>query len=180
MTLTFDPDSITPPMGHFIDGQLVPAPGILEMRRPSDAVHHTPCPLADADTVDRAVQSARRAQAAGWGAATPRDRTRALCAWADLIEAHAPDLAQLEALSSTRPVGQLVEGDIAVTAEQIRFFAELADKEGGDLAPTRDASLGMTVTEPYGVVGAITPWNFPISMAGWKLGRPWLRAMPWC
>lgn len=170
MTLTFDPDSITPPMGHFIDGQLVPAPGILKMRRPSDAVHHTACPLADADTVDRAVQSARRAQAAGWGAATPRDRTRALCAWADLIEAHAPDLAQLEALSSTRPVGQLVEGDIAVTAEQIRFFAELADKEGGDLAPTRDASLGMTVTEPYGVVGAITPWNFPISMAGWKLG----------
>ncbi len=57
-----------------------------------------------------------------------------------------------------------------MTAEQIRFFAEFADKEGGDLVPTDDTSLGMIMTEPYGVVGAITPWNFPVSMAGWKLG----------
>ncbi len=170
MTLTFDPDSIAPPMGHFIGGELVPAAGVMPMHRPSDAAEYAACPVADADLVDRAVQAGRRAQAAGWGACAPRDRTRAMQAWADLIEARAPDLARLEALSSTRPVGQLVAGDIAVTAEQIRFFAEMADKEGGDLAPTRDGSLGMTVTEPYGVVGAITPWNFPISMAGWKLG----------
>lgn len=170
MPPSFDPDSIDLPLGHVIDGKLVPAKGELPIFRPSDGVEHGACPLADAAMVDRAVESARTAQAAGWGAATPRDRTRALHRWADLIEADAPTLAPLEALSSTRPVGQLAQGDIAVTAEQIRFFAEMADKEGGDLAPTRDASLGMTVTEPYGVVGAITPWNFPISMAGWKLG----------
>lgn len=170
MTLSFDPDRIALPLGHVIDGQMIAAEGVLPMQRPSDAADYAACPQADAAMVDRAVQSARRAQAAGWGAATPRDRTRALCAWADLIEAEAPTLARLEALSSTRPVGQLIAGDIAVTAEQIRFFAEMADKEGGDLAPTRDAALGMTVTEPWGVVGAITPWNFPISMAGWKLG----------
>lgn len=170
MSLTFDPNTVHLPLGHVIDGALVPANGALPMRRPSDAAEYAACPVADAETVDRAVQSAKRAQAAGWGGATPRDRTRALHKWADLIEADAPQLARLEALCSTRPVSQLAAGDIAVTAEQIRFFAEMADKEGGDLAPTRDASLGMTVTEPYGVVGAITPWNFPISMAGWKLG----------
>src|SRR5256885_535379 len=85
--------------------------------------------------------------------------------------AYAPcPVARIEALCSTRPVGQLAAGDIAITAEQIRFFAEFADKEGSELVPTDDATLGMIMSEPYGVVGAITPWNFPISMAGWKLG----------
>jgi aldehyde dehydrogenase (NAD+) len=70
--------------------------------------------------------------------------------WADFLEADAPTLARLEAICSTRPVGQLPAGDIAVTAEQIRFFAEMADKEGGDLVPTAAGALGMTVTEPYG------------------------------
>lgn len=57
-----------------------------------------------------------------------------------------------------------------VTAEQIRFFAEFADKEGGTLAPTADGAFGFIEDAPYGVVGAIAPWNYPISMAGWKLG----------
>jgi aldehyde dehydrogenase (NAD+) len=64
----------------------------------------------------------------------------------------------------------LIHGDIAVTAEQIRFFAEFADKEGSDVVPTSANTLGMTLTEPYGVVGAITAWNVPLSLAGWKLG----------
>jgi acyl-CoA reductase-like NAD-dependent aldehyde dehydrogenase len=58
--------------------------------------------------------------------------------WADLMEEEATTLARLEATSSTRPIAQLIEGDIAVTAEQIRFFAEFADKEGSDVALRRD------------------------------------------
>lgn len=170
MSLSFDPASIVLPDGHFIAGTYVPGPGALSLRRPSDGAALAELPVADEATVDRAVTAAREAlRTSGWGGAHPRDRTRALKRWADLIEAEATDLARLEAVASTRAVGQLVDGDIAVTAEQIRFFAELADKEGGDLVPTRDGALGMTVTEPYGVVGAITPWNFPISMAGWKI-----------
>ncbi|MGO8366815.1 aldehyde dehydrogenase family protein, partial [Rhizobium johnstonii] len=65
----------------------------------------------------------------------------------------------------------LVAGDIAVTAAQTRFFAEFAAKEGGDLVPPDYANFGMIMPEPYGVVGAITPWNFPLSTAGWKLGQ---------
>lgn len=171
MTLSFDPDTVDLPRGHFIGGRLVPAGEGLTLHRPSDAAPYADCPVAGADLVDQAVHTAQRAlRDSGWGGLRPRERTRVMHRWADLIEAEAETLARLEAVASTRPIGQLIEGDIAVTAEQIRFFAEFADKEGGELAPTGDDSLGMVMSEPYGVVGAITPWNFPLSMAGWKLG----------
>ncbi|CDX24321.1 gamma-Glu-gamma-aminobutyraldehyde dehydrogenase, NAD(P)H-dependent [Mesorhizobium sp. ORS 3324] len=170
-SMSFDPDTISLPIGHFIGGELISNEGGIEMRRPSDGKVYAACPVGGVDIVGRAVESARAAlTASNWGGVRPRERTKVLQAWADLIEAEAETLARIEALCSTRPVGQLVAGDIAVTAEQIRFFAEFADKESSDLVPTDDASLGMIVSEPYGVVGAITPWNFPISMAGWKLG----------
>lgn len=171
MSQSFDPDTLDLPQAHFIGGRLVPAAGGMDLLRPSDRKAFAASPIADAEVVDQAVEVARAAlDASGWGRCQPRDRTRALHAWADLIEAEAEELARLEAVASTRPISQIVAGDIAVTAEQIRFFAEMADKEGSDLVPTRADQLGMIVGEPYGVVGAITPWNFPISMAGWKLG----------
>jgi aldehyde dehydrogenase (NAD+) len=170
MSLSFDPDTLPLPIGHFIGGERVAAPGVIPMHRPSDGKAYADCPLAAPDIVDQAAQIARAAlKASNWGGVAPRQRTKALHGWADLIEAEAETLAKLEAISSTRPVGHLVGGDIAVSAEQIRFFAEFADKEGSDLVPTDDQSLGMIMTEPYGVVGAITPWNFPLSMAAWKL-----------
>ncbi|KQM32083.1 aldehyde dehydrogenase [Rhizobium sp. Leaf68] len=171
MSPSFDPDTLALPIGHFIGGALIEAKDGLDMHRPSDSKAYAHCPIADADLVGHAVENAKAAlKSSNWGGVRPRERTKALQAWADLIEAEAETLAKIEALSSTRPVSQLVLGDIAVTAEQIRFFAEFADKEGSDVAPTDDQTFGMTISEPYGVVGAITPWNFPISMAGWKLG----------
>ncbi|WP_065375600.1 aldehyde dehydrogenase family protein [Ensifer adhaerens] len=171
MTLSFDPDTLPLPVGHFIGDRLIPAEGVIDMHRPSDGGAHAGCPLADEALVDRAVDTAKNAlKASNWGGVRPRERTVVLQRWADLIEREAKTLAKLEALSSTRPVGHLIAGDIAVSAEQIRFFAEFADKEGSDLVPTDDGSLGMVMTEPHGVVGAITPWNFPVSMAAWKLG----------
>lgn len=171
MTLSFDPDSLSLPIGHFIGDRLLPADGIIPMHRPSDGKAYAGCPLAGADMVNRAVETAKTAlKTSNWGGVRPRERLNVMHRWADMIEQEAATLARLEALSSTRPVGHLVEGDIAVSAEQIRFFAEFADKEGSDLVPTDDGNLGMIFTEPYGVVGAITPWNFPVSMAAWKLG----------
>jgi aldehyde dehydrogenase (NAD+) len=171
MTLSFDPDTLPLPAGHFIGDRLIPAEGVIDMHRPSDGKAYAGCPLADEAIVDRAVETAIKAlKASNWGGVRPRERTVVMQRWADLIEREAETLAKLEALSSTRPVGHLVAGDIAVTAEQIRFFAEFADKEGSDLVPTDDSNFGMIMTEPYGVVGAITPWNFPVSMAAWKLG----------
>jgi aldehyde dehydrogenase (NAD+) len=171
MTLSFDPDTFALAACHFIGGAAVTETPGMALRRPSDGAALADAPVAGVEIVDRAVETAQRAlRSSGWGTSPPRERTRALHRWADLLEADAATLARLEAICSTRPVGQLPAGDIAVTAEQIRFFAEMADKEGGDLVPTAADALGMTVTEPYGVVAAITPWNFPLSMAGWKLG----------
>ncbi len=171
MSLSFDPDSLALPVGHFIGDRLVAGEGVIAMHRPSDGKAYAACPIADADLVDRAVQTAKSAlKESNWGGIRPRERLKVLHRWADLIEQDAMALARLEAVASTRPVGHLVEGDIAISAEQIRFFAEFADKDSSDLVPTDDGSLGMIMTEPYGVVGAITPWNFPINMAAWKLG----------
>lgn len=171
MSLAFDPASIPLDPRHVIGGERVGDRAALALTRPSDGKAAVAIPLADAAMVDRAVETARSAQRnSGWATCAPRDRTRSLHRWADLIEAHAGELARLEAVTSTRIVDELPQGDIAVTAEQIRFFAEMADKEGGTVAPTPAARLGMIMDEPVGVVGAITPWNFPLSMAGWKMG----------
>src|SRR5260370_26263260 len=78
-------------------------------------------------------------------------------------------LGPLEALGSTRPIRDASNWDVPFTAEGIRFYAEFADKIGGDVAATDHDHLGMTIAEPYGVIGAIAPWNFPLVMASWKI-----------
>ncbi|MBO0904112.1 aldehyde dehydrogenase family protein [Jiella sonneratiae] len=171
MSLSFDPSAIDLPVGHHIAGRFVPCDAALPVLRPSDGVSQGGCPVADADVVDRAVEAARTAlESSGWARQRPRERVKAMHRWADLVESEAEWLGRLESVVSTRPIAQSIPGDVAIAAEQIRFFAEFADKEGGDVVPTAADRLGMIETEPYGVVGAITPWNFPISMAGWKFG----------
>ncbi|HEY6868455.1 MAG TPA: aldehyde dehydrogenase family protein, partial [Novosphingobium sp.] len=90
--------------------------------------------------------------------------------WADLIEQDAPALAPLEAAGSSRTHAEVLAWDLPYTAECIRFFAEFADKHGGEIGATTPDKLGFTLVEPYGVVGAIAPWNLPLVMAAWKLG----------
>lgn len=167
----FAPDSITFSTGHYIGGENVSAGERIAVARPSDLVDYADLPVATAETVDRAVTSATQALArSGWATQPPRERARAMRRWAELIEERAVELGRLEALGSTRPIAQAVTGDVASVAEGIRFFSEWADKLGGDVAATRSDHLGLIVSEPYGVVGAITPWNFPLSMASWKVG----------
>ena len=170
MSLSFNPDTVALPIGHFIGERLVAAKPVIDMHRPSDAKLHGGCPLAEEKLVDEAVEVARRAlEESNWAGVRPRERTKALQAWADLMEKEAETLGRIEAVSSTRPIAQLIAGDIPVVAEQIRFFAEFADKEGSDVVPTDDGAFGMILTEPYGVVGAIVPWNVPISTTSWKI-----------
>ena len=167
----FDPQSIAVASGHFIGGQLVSDTGRLTVLRPSDGQAHAELPVADASTVDAAVQDAWRAwRTSDWARRAPRDRARVLRRWADLVEADVQHMAPLEAVCSTRPLRDAAAWDVPFTAEGLRFFAEYADKLGGEVAATRHDHLGMVVAEPYGVVGAITPWNFPLVMVSWKVG----------
>ncbi|CAN7540132.1 aldehyde dehydrogenase family protein [Acidovorax sp. LjRoot194] len=167
----FDPNAVAVPSGHFIGGQLVSDTLRMPVLRPSDGHLHADLPLADRGTVDFAVQNAWQAwRQSDWARRAPRDRARVLRRWADLVEADAPNLAPLEAVCSTRPMRDAAAWDVPFTAEGLRFFAEYADKLGGEVAATRHDHLGMVVAEPYGVVGAITPWNFPLVMVSWKVG----------
>ena len=166
-----DPEKIVVPSTHFIGGRAVDeARDTMDIRRPSDGQVYAALPLADADLVDRAVEDAWRAfKESDWASRAPRDRARVMRRWAELIEADAATLAPLEAVGSTRPILKAMQWDVPFCAEGIRFFAEFADKCGGEVVPTHNGQLGMTVTEPYGVVGAIAPWNFPLVTASWKV-----------
>jgi aldehyde dehydrogenase (NAD+) len=166
-----DPDRIDVPQGHFIGGRLVRTPRRIEVERPSDGRIYASLDAGDAGTVDEAVRDAHRAwRESDWASGAPRDRARVLRRWADLIEADAAALGTMEGVGSTRPVRDAIAGDVPFTAEGIRFFAECADKVGGEVAATRSDHLGMVIAQPYGVVGAIAPWNFPLTMVSWKAG----------
>ncbi|RJG11677.1 aldehyde dehydrogenase family protein [Massilia cavernae] len=167
----FDPNAVRIPNGHFIDGRLIQENGnTLIVRRPADNAIVAELPIANANTVDQAVQNATQAyETTEWSMGAPRIRARLLRRWADLIEANKVALGQLEAVTSTRPVRDVIEIDIPYAADCIRFFAEFADKLGGEVAATRADHLGMVTSEPYGVVAAIAPWNFPITQAITKI-----------
>jgi aldehyde dehydrogenase (NAD+) len=165
-------NQIEVPQGHFIGGRLARTRGrSLEVVRPSDGQAYAALDAADADTVDMAVREAHRAwRETEWARCAPRERARVLRRWAELIEADASSLGMMEGVGSTRPVRDAIAHDVPFTAEGIRFFAEYADKLGGEVAATRSDHLGMVVAQPFGVVGAIAPWNFPLSMVSWKAG----------
>jgi aldehyde dehydrogenase (NAD+) len=165
-----NPESVTVQGAHFIGGRYVSDDHAMDVRRPSDNRVYAGLPVADADMVDRAVQDAWTAFKTGdWARQAPRERARVLRRWADLIEADSATLAPMESVGSTRPIRDALRWDVPFTAEGIRFFAELADKIGGEVAATRSDTLGMTIAEPFGVIGAIAPWNFPLVMASWKI-----------
>lgn len=170
--LSFDPKSVVIPEGNFIAGKHCSGHGeVMEIRRPSDGVVYATMHESTDENVDIAVKNSQSsAVESGWASGSPRERGKVLKKWADLIEQDTEILGRLEALGSTRPISQVVAGELPFTAEAIRFYGECADKYSGDLFPTRDQSIGMLIDEPYGVIGAITPWNFPISMASWKCG----------
>lgn len=173
----FDPDTLSLPGGHFIDGAAidergggaVPGGPRMAVLRPSDCRTAGDIPVADVELVDRAVQSASAAlRASGWAARPPRDRARILRRWADLIDEHRETLSRLEAVVSTRIVGEVRARDAKVCAEVLRYFAEWADKFDGQATPSPGDALAFVLHEPYGVVGAIVPWNFPLILSAWK------------
>ncbi len=125
---------------------------------------------ADADDVDRAVAAARSAFADGrWARRSPRERGEALVRLADLIDANAERLQLLETLDVGKPVRYSRRVDVAQASTTFRWYGEAADKVYADLAPTGPDALGLITREPVGVVGAVTPWNFPLMISAWKL-----------
>lgn len=123
----------------------------------------------DAEDIDRAVVAARTAFDRGvWAHRSPTERKKVLLRFAELILAHADELALLETLDMGKPIGDSRNVDIPVVANAISWTGEAIDKLYDELAPTPRDALAMITREPLGVVGAVVPWNYPLLMAAWK------------
>ncbi len=157
---------------NFIDGEFVDtAEGRTEeVVNPSTGEVFAEAPLSSAEDVDRAVQAARRAFD-GWSNLTPADRSGMLLALADAIEEHGEELADLESADAGKPRAIFLEDEIPGCADCLRFFAGAArvleGKAAGEYIENRTS---MVRREAAGVVGQITPWNYPLMMAMWKIG----------
>ena len=123
-----------------------------------------------ADDIDRAVAAARAAAGAGdWAATSPRDRGQALIRLARLIEDNGEELQLLETLDVGKPIRYSRRVDVQQAITTYEWYGEAADKLYDDIAPTGPDALGLITREPVGVVGAVTPWNFPMMISAWKL-----------
>jgi acyl-CoA reductase-like NAD-dependent aldehyde dehydrogenase len=124
-------------------------------------------PRAGVEEVDEAVAAARAALPA-WRALDPGERARRLHALADNLAAHLEELAVLEARNAGKAIGD-ARGEMAMVVDTFRYYAGAPERLLGDTIPVAGGQA-FTVREPVGVVGLITPWNFPLTIASWKLG----------
>jgi len=159
--------------GQWIDAA---AGATLDVLDPATGRKIAAAPAATAGDVDRAVQAARAAFETGpWPASTPAQRERLLHKLADLLDANAQELAEIECLDNGKTVA-MAKVDVALAVDFLRYMAGWATKIEGStvevpLPALRGAqTFGYTRREPVGVVGAIIPWNFPLLMAAWKIG----------
>ncbi len=127
---------------------------------------------ADAADVDLAVAAARRAFDGGeWARMKPSARGQLLWRLADLMEAHADELAEIESLDNNKPVTVARAGDVPLAIDMFRYMAGMATKVHGhtlNLSSPGDYH-SYILREPVSVVGQIIPWNFPLLMAAWRL-----------
>ena len=120
------------------------------------------------DDVERAMAAAREARI-GWRDTTPGQRMEALLALADLVDSHTDELAALESLNVGKPMALAYE-ELPVCADELRFFAGAARSLTGPAANEyADGYTSFVRREPIGIVGQITPWNYPLMMAIWKI-----------
>lgn len=125
------------------------------------------CKAAD---VDRAVAAARRVFDAGtWSRAEPEERKEVLLKIAALVREHTEELAVLESLDTGKTINDCLDEIGGEVPKFFQWYAELADKTFGKIAPTGPGALALIIREPAGIAGAVLPWNFPLLMAAWKI-----------
>ncbi|MEK6328242.1 MAG: gamma-aminobutyraldehyde dehydrogenase [Actinomycetota bacterium] len=157
---------------NFIGGEFVdPAEGQTEeVVNPATGEAIAEAPLSTADDVDRAVAAAREAFD-GWAATTPGQRALMLLKLADSIEEHAEELSDLESADAGKPRKAFLEDEIPAMVDNLRFFAGAGRcLEGRASGEYTEGYTSIIRREPIGVVGQITPWNYPLMMAIWKIG----------
>ncbi|KAH8901037.1 putative aldehyde dehydrogenase [Thozetella sp. PMI_491] len=126
---------------------------------------------ATSDDVDRAVAAARKAlRDPAWADMSGSDRGKLMHKLAQLVDENKETLATIETWDNGKPYAVAFNEDTGEVAETLRYYAGFADKIFGQVIETTAAKFAYTVREPVGVCGQIIPWNYPLSMAAWKLG----------
>ena len=161
----------TPRLRNLVGGEQVDAVdgAVMEVLNPATGEPIAEVPRGSGADVDRAVEAARKALPA-WRETTPAERSGMLLRLADAVEQHAAELVELESRNVGKPraVGQ---PELPFTVDNLRFFAGACRvAEGAAAGEYLRGYTSMLRREPIGVVGLITPWNYPLMMAAWKLG----------
>ncbi|WP_396910583.1 aldehyde dehydrogenase family protein [Mycolicibacterium sp.] len=142
----------------------------LPLVSPRDGTALTEVACAGNTDVERAVRGARFAFDAGsWPRMQPRERAAILLRWADLIEQHREEIALLIALEMGKPAQIANDVELGTSISLFRWYAELADKLFDESPRGRQTALSLITREPLGVVAAITPWNFPVTLTSFKI-----------
>ena len=155
---------------NFVNGESVDAADgrTSDLINPSTGEVFASAPVSSATDVDRAYVAADAAFEI-WSNSTPSERQRALLTIADAFEAHAEELVALESENTGKPIGVTASEEIPPMIDQIRFFAGAARVlEGRSAGEYARGFTSMIRREPIGVIGQVTPWNYPMMMAVWK------------
>ncbi len=157
-------------LDNFIDGELTASDGdSYPVLNPATGEELARASNSTAEDVDRAARAARRAFE-GWSRTTPAQRGEALLALADTVEEHGEEIGRLEALNAGKPIAAAIGDEIPVMVDHLRFFAGAARcLEGRAAGEYMEGYTSFTRREAVGVIGQITPWNYPLMMAIWKI-----------
>src|SRR5919199_1186620 len=154
---------------NFVGGDWVDSSSgeTMEVLNPATGETIAEVPRGTAEDVDRAVQAAKKALPE-WLETTPGERAEMLLKLADLIDEHTEELAQLESTNVGKPL-PAARDEMPVSSDNLRYFAGAARVlEGKASGEYMRGYTSMLRREPIGIVGGITPWNYPLMMAVWK------------
>jgi 4-(gamma-glutamylamino)butanal dehydrogenase len=156
---------------HHIDGTDAPGGGTaFALVSPRDGQVLTEVADGGVAEVDAAVAAARRAFDSGpWPRLAPAERGRMLLRIADLLEERREDLALTVSLEMGKPITDAYDIELRAVITTFRWYGQLADKLTDASPHTASDALALVTREPAGVVGAVVPWNFPLTLAGWKV-----------
>jgi acyl-CoA reductase-like NAD-dependent aldehyde dehydrogenase len=157
----------------FINGEFTDARGggTFATINPATEEKITDVASASVEDVDAAVKAARAQLEPGsdWQKMKPRDRAKILWRIADMLSARAEEIGRIETIDNGKPIFESQFVDTPAAAECLYYFAGWSGKVTGETLPVADNAFTYTLREPVGVVGAITPWNFPLMLAVWKI-----------
>jgi len=159
-------------VSHFINGKLLTNASTGETADvidPSNGTVVQQVSLAGPDEVEQAVQAAAQAYRT-WSKATPGERSTVLARFARVLESRAEEFAQLESRQAGKPIRLTREFDVPGTIDNIDFFSGAARNLEGKASAEYSADHTSSIRrEPIGVIGSISPWNYPLQMAAWKI-----------